>query len=96
MALEENSDLKSDRSEAGMARDELRTKPRKVTVKDVKVAVRDVRGAHPHRLMHAPAEKGAVRIRLAHCHRNPLDAQALYTQIQKWPRRSGGGIFVWK
>lgn len=97
MALEENSDLKSDRSEAGMAGDELRTEPRKVTMMDVKVAVRDMR-AHPHRLMHAPAEKpkGAGWISLAHRHRNPLDAQALYTQIQKWPRRPGGGIFVWK
>jgi len=36
------------------------------------------------------------RARCGHCHRNPLDAQALYTQIQKWPRRSGDGIFVWK
>jgi hypothetical protein len=40
--------------------------------------------------------KGAARTRLAHRHRNPLDAQAMDTRIQKWPCRSGGGICDWK
>jgi len=41
--------------------------------------------------------RGAARPRLAHHHRNPFDAQAMDTRIQKWPCRSGGGgICGWK
>jgi hypothetical protein len=55
-----------------------------------------VRTAHV-RTAHAAAEKprGAARIRLAHRHRNPLDAQAMDTRIQVWPCKSGG-ICKWK
>lgn len=49
------------------------------------------------RTAHATAEKprGAARTRLAHRHRNPLDAQAMDTRIQVWPCKSGG-ICRWK
>ena len=49
------------------------------------------------RTAHATAQKprGAARIRLAHRHRNPLDAQAMDTRIQVWPCKSGG-ICKWK
>ena len=52
---------------------------------------------HRTRVAHARAEKprGAARIRLAHRHGNPLDAQAFDTRIQVWPCRSGG-ICGWK
>ena len=55
-----------------------------------------VRTAHV-RTAHATAEKprGTARIRLAHRHRNPLDAQAMDTRIQVWPCKSGG-ICKWK
>jgi len=39
--------------------------------------------------------QGAARIRLAHRHGNPLDAQAFDTRIQTWPCTSGG-ICNWK
>jgi hypothetical protein len=39
--------------------------------------------------------QGALRTRLAHRHRNPLDAQAFDTRIQTWPCKSGG-ICNWK
>jgi hypothetical protein len=47
--------------------------------------------------VHVRAEKprGAARTRLAHRHRNPLDAQAMDTRIQVWPCKSGG-ICKWK
>ncbi|HWZ41281.1 MAG TPA: hypothetical protein VNY08_23555 [Bradyrhizobium sp.] len=90
VAVEAKSDPKSDRSEANWARNELKTEPRKVAVQDLKVRP-------PHRVTHAAAEKpkGAARIRLAHRHRNPLDAQAMDTRVQTWPCRSGG-ICNWK
>jgi hypothetical protein len=55
-----------------------------------------IRTAHV-RTAHATAEKprGAARTRLAHRHRNPLDAQAMDTRIQVWPCKSGG-ICKWK
>lgn len=34
--------------------------------------------------------RGAVRVKLAKRHGNPLDAQARDTRIQTWPCRSGG------
>jgi hypothetical protein len=70
----------------------------------------DVVGPHTHarsapshvrtehvRTAHATAEKprGTARTRLAHRHRNPLDAQAMDTRIQVWPCKSGG-ICKWK
>jgi len=95
IALEAKSDVKSeaknDRSEASWARNELETEPRKVAVQDVKII-------HPRRVTHEAAAKlkGAARIKLANRqHRNPLDAQAMDTRIQKWPCRSGG-ICNWK
>ena len=52
---------------------------------------------HPVRTVRVRAEKprGAARTRLAHRHRNPLDAQARDTRIQVWPCKSGG-ICRWK
>ena len=49
------------------------------------------------RTAHATAQKprGAARTRLAHRHRNPLDAQAMDTRIQVWPCKSGA-ICKWK
>jgi hypothetical protein len=45
--------------------------------------------------VHSEKPQGAARIRLAHRHRNPLDAQAFDTRIQTWPCKSGG-ICDWK
>ena len=55
--------------------------------------------------VHVPAPKvaraksapprSAARTKLAHRHRNPLDAQAMDTRIQTWPCKSGG-ICNWK
>jgi hypothetical protein len=68
----------------------------------------DARAPHPVRTVRVRAEKpsvtaqvstrkprGAARTRLAHRHRNPLDAQARDTRIQVWPCKSGG-ICKWK
>ena len=58
-----------------------------------------VRTMAPHvvRTVHVRAEKprGTARNRLAHRHRNLLDAQAMDTRIQVWPCKSGG-ICKWK
>ena len=95
---------RSDRtSEANWARNELKTEPRKVAVQDVK-ATRPLRVTHSHRVTHVASAsrarekpKGTARVRLAHRHRNPLDAEAMDTRIQKWPCRAGeGGICNWK
>jgi hypothetical protein len=50
------------------------------------------------RISHASERRrGASRVKLAHRHGNPLDAQAMDTRIQKWPCKSGGGgICGWK
>ena len=95
---------RSDRgSEANWARNDLKTEPRKVAVQDVKVT-RPLRGTHPHRVTHVASEsrarekaKGSSRVRVARRHRNPLDAEAMDTRVQKWPCRSDeGGICNWK
>ena len=100
----ENRSERSDRgSEANCARNDLKTEPRKVAVQDVKVT-RPLRGTHPHRVTHVASEsrarekpKGPSRVRLAHRHRNPLDAEAMDTRVQRWPCRSDeGGICNWK
>jgi hypothetical protein len=90
VAVEAKSDPRTDRSEANWARNELKTEPRKIAVHDVKVT-------HPRRVAHVAPEKpkGAARIKLAHRHRNPLDAQAMDTRVQKWPCKSSG-ICNWK
>jgi hypothetical protein len=96
VAVEAKSDAKGDAtSEPNWARNTLKAEPKHV-------AVQDVRGTPAHRPAHVAGErpksvaKGAARTRLAHRHRNPLDAQAMDTRIQKWPCRSGGGICDWK
>src|ERR1700739_3861055 len=75
-----------------------------------KVAVERVRGApvrteltsaarHDGRLARARTEKprGAARVKLAHRHGNPLNAQAMDTRIQKWPcNPDNGGICAWQ
>ncbi|WP_291692284.1 hypothetical protein [Bradyrhizobium sp.] len=79
-------------SEPAWARRALNTEPKHVAVQ--RVAARP-----PYREARAaPARhRGAARMRLAHRHGNPLDAQAMDTRIQKWPCRSGaGGICNWK
>ena len=95
---------RSDRtSEANWARNELKTEPRKVAVQDVKAA-HPVRVTRPHRVTRVASEnrarakpKGTARVRLAHRHRNPLDAEAMDMRIQKWPCRAGeGGICNWR
>jgi len=113
VAVEAKSDNKSERSdrgsEANWARNDLKTEPRKVAVQDVKdTGPRRVTGplrvTHPHRMSHVASEsraatkpKDSARTRLAHRHRNPLDAEAMDTRIQKWPCRAGeGGICNWK
>jgi hypothetical protein len=102
VAVEAKSDKGDRNSEANWARNELKTEPRKV-------AVQDVKATHPRRTTHMASDsrasegrasakpKGSARIRLAHQHRNPLDAEAMDTRVQKWPCRAGeGGICAWK
>jgi hypothetical protein len=103
VAVEAKTERSDRSSEPNWARNELKTEPRKVAVQDVKVtnplhATHVVRATHPHRVTHMASEKpkGSARVGLAHRHRNPLDAQAMDTRIQKWPCRSGGGICDWK
>jgi hypothetical protein len=50
VAVEAKGDPRNDRSEPGWARNELKTEPRKIAVEDVRVA-------HPRRLARAAAEK---------------------------------------
>jgi len=103
VAVEAKGDRSDRGSEASWARNDLKTEPRKVVVQDVKVTA-PLRVTHPHRATHVASEsrasakpKGSARIRLAHRHRNPLDAHAMDTRIQKWPCRAGeGGICDWK
>jgi hypothetical protein len=65
-------------------------------------AVRNVAVRHvPVRVARSQESKerprGAGRVRLAHRHGNPLDAQAMDTRIQTWPCRPGnGGICQWR
>ena len=85
-------EAKGDRAgEPAWARNELKVEPKQVPV-------RTVRAAQPHRAIHVASERrhGAARVRLAHRHGNPLNAQAMDTRIQTWPCRSGGGICDWK
>jgi hypothetical protein len=85
-------EAQSDRgSEPAWARNDLKVEPKQVPI-------RTVRAAQPHRPIHVASVKrhGAARVRLAHRHGNPLDAQAMDTRIQTWPCRSGGGICDWK
>jgi hypothetical protein len=92
VAVEAKTDARGDASsEANWARNALKTEPKKVAVEDVHVQ-------HARKATHVAVEKprGAGRTKLAHRHRNPLDAQAMDTRIQKWPCRSGGGICDWK
>jgi hypothetical protein len=92
VAVEARSEVNNDRSsEAGWARNALRTEPKKVAVEEVRVT-------HPHHATAKPREtvKGAARTRLVHRHGNPLNAQAMDTRIQKWPCKTGGGICGWK
>ena len=97
VAVEAKTDIKTDArgdtsSEANWARNALKTEPKKVAVETVHVV-------HARKATHVAAErpKGAARTKLAHRHRNPLDAQAMDTRIQKWPcKASSGGICAWK
>jgi hypothetical protein len=85
-------EAKGDRgSEPAWARNDLKVEPKQVPI-------RTVRAAQPHRPTHAASVRryGTARVRLAHRHGNPLDAQAMDTRIQTWPCRSGGGICDWK
>jgi hypothetical protein len=103
VAVEAKGDRSDRGSEANWARNDLKTEPRKVAVQDIR-DTHPYRVTHPHRVTHIASEsrpsakpKGSARIRLAHRHRNPLDAEAMDTRIQKWPCRSGeGGICDWK
>ena len=70
------------------------------------VAVQRVEVAHARRSVHAlatrphvaaTARRGAARVRLAHRHGNPMNAQARDTRIQKWPcNPDSGGICNWQ
>jgi hypothetical protein len=77
--------------EPAWARNELKVEPKPVSI-------RTVRAAQPHRLNHVASVKrhGAARVRLAHRHGDPMNAQAMDTRIRTWPCRSGGGICDWK
>jgi hypothetical protein len=76
---------------------------RKVAVTKVKAAPERAELApttrRESRISQARTERprGSARVKLAHRHGNPLDAQAMDTRIQKWPCRSGsGGICAWR
>lgn len=96
VAVEDKSEAKNDHaSEPAWARNALKAEPKKVAAQDVHVT----RSRRITRVAHVKprgASKGGARIKLAHRHSNPLDAQAMDTRIQKWPCRSGGGICDWK
>ena len=103
VAVEAKSERADRGSEANWARTDLKTEPRKVAVQDVRDP-HPYRVTHPHRIAHVASEeraiakpKGTARVRLARRHRNPLDAEAMDTRIQKWPCRAGeGGICNWR
>jgi hypothetical protein len=57
-----------------------------------KIVIHKMHVAHARK---EPPRHAPVRTRLAHRHRNPLDAQALDTRIQVWPCKSGG-ICNWR
>jgi hypothetical protein len=85
-------EAKGDRgSEPAWARNDLKIEPRQVPT-------RMVQAARPHRLAHVASVRrhGASRVRLAHRHGDPMNAQAMDTRIQTWPCRAGGGICNWK
>jgi hypothetical protein len=84
-------EAKGDRSEPAWARNDLKVEPKQVPI-------RSVRATAPHRLTHVASERrhGASRVKLAHRHGNPLNAQAMDTRIQTWPCKSGGGICDWR
>lgn len=84
-------EAKGDRSEPAWARNDLKVEPKQVPI-------RSVRAAAPHRLTYVASERrhGASRVKLAHRHGNPLNAQAMDTRIQTWPCKSGGGICDWR
>ena len=71
------------------ARTDFQSKPVQTTAVHVHAMPK---AAAKIRSVHARAEKprAPARAKLAHRHRNPLDAQALDTRIQVWPCRSGG------
>jgi hypothetical protein len=74
------------RADAGLAaepKSSVKPAPRTV-VRSIRVVHQ--RAAQPHH---------ATTTRLAHHHRNPLDAQAFDARIQVWPCKSGG-ICNWK
>ena len=77
-------------SENPQARAEPTTEPRLHTqsprIADLPVEEPTVRVQKPH---------VAARTKLAHRHRNPLDAQASDARVQVWPCKSGG-ICNWK
>jgi hypothetical protein len=65
--------------------------PHRVRTVQVRAEPRTVRTVH----VRTEKPRGAARTRLAHRHRNPLDAQAMDTRIQVWPCKSGA-ICKWK
>jgi hypothetical protein len=97
VAVEARGERSDRASKVTWAHKELKTEPHKVAVQNVKVD-RPLYVTHPHRVAHVASEKpkGSARVGLAHRHRNPLDAQAMDTRVQKWPCHSGGGICDWK
>ena len=77
------------RAEADVPRPQARAEPAPPPHHVRNVAV------HAARSRGAATSHGVARTRLAHRHRNPLDAQAMDTRIQAWPCKSGG-ICNWK
>ncbi len=83
--VEAHSDIRGDVAKNDHAPDAAQTRT------EHRAAPRRVAMAH----LRAGKSQGAARIRLAHRHGNPLDAQAFDTRIQTWPCTSGG-ICNWK
>ena len=61
------------------------------TATEPKIVYRPKQVAHVDTApVRATPSRTAARVKLAHRHSNPLDAQARDTRIQTWPCRSGG------
>jgi hypothetical protein len=84
-------------TEFAPVRIEAMAEPKPVHTERVTRAKAHIRPLVRTQVVQARAEKprGAARVKLAHRHGNPLDAQASDTRIQVWPCKSGG-ICGWK
>lgn len=81
---------RTDRGGEAQGRAEPKAEP-EIIVHEPRIVVHKTRVVQPR----AAKPRGEAPAKLAHRHRNPLDAQAFDTRIQAWPCKSGG-ICDWK